>query len=115
MTSKAEKVTQELADHIAASEADQAVDVIIQLQPVDMAVTGSRRDRIEATRQAFQSELEPVAEAIQHANGYIVDSVWLNQTVRAVVPAETVSELATAPGVVQIALPSRIEPDTVIG
>jgi hypothetical protein len=58
--------------------------------------------------------LEPVAEAIEGVNGRVVDSVWLNQTVRAVVPAEAVDELTTAPGVVRISLPTRIEPDSVI-
>jgi hypothetical protein len=114
MTPSAGKVSQELADHIAASEAGRSLDVIIQLQPLEMATIGSRQDRIAASREAFERELEPVAEAIESVNGHVLDTVWLNQTVRAAVPAEAVDALTTAPGVVRISLPTRIEPDTVI-
>ncbi|MGQ4440672.1 hypothetical protein ACN6LI_005894 [Streptomyces violaceoruber] len=111
MTQRVGKLSQELAERLGSSGADSLIDVIVQLRSLEMSTAGSRKERIAAARQAFLDELGPVQEAIARANGEVVDTAWLNQTVRALVPARAVEELAAVPDVVRIMLPSRIKPD----
>jgi hypothetical protein len=113
MTQRVDKLGPGLVELLDSSDADSHIGVVVELQPLEFSTAGSREDRVTAAREAFARELRPVAEAIERVNGQVVETTWLNQTIRALVPVRSVRHLATQPEVVGIALPSRIQPDSV--
>ena len=83
------------------------IEVVVELCPVDPAAlpSGSRPERVAALQAAFQRELRPVAERIEAAGGAVLETAWLNQTLRSVVPAGELPALAAYAAVRTIDLP----------
>jgi hypothetical protein len=106
------KLSPQLRQELDAVEASSQVEVIVELQPVEMPKAASRQERMAAMKEGFERELRPVAERIIQAGGQVLETAWLNQTVRSRIPAHEVSHVAEHETVSGIDLPHKLEPET---
>ena len=92
----ASKLSRELADRLAGARSGEVVDVVVELQPRSFArdAAASRAERVAAAREAFRREAAPVETAIRSAGGEVLGAAWINQTVRARIPADRIARLA---------------------
>jgi hypothetical protein len=105
------KVSPRLADELSRMSEPDTVDVVIELTPSGTPGSGTRAERVAAARSAFEDRLGSVTEAVTAAGGEVVDSAWLNQTVRGRLPAGRVEQVAAddAVAVVDLARPLEAE------
>jgi hypothetical protein len=103
------KLSPRLAERIGSVDGSSSVEVIVELQPVDMPAAGSRQERMAALKERFERELRPVAERIIEAGGQVLETAWLNQTVRGRLPAREVPRVAEDEMVSGIDLPRMLE------
>ncbi len=106
------KITPHLNDYLNRNPSDDKVEVVIELSPIDTqpihASDAPRNEKMAQIKDAFQKNLEPVQQAIQNAGGDVTDSVWLNQTVKARIPAANIHSLANLDGITAIDLPRTL-------
>jgi hypothetical protein len=107
----AAKLSPRLVAELGAVDESSEVEVIVELQPVETPPAGSRQERIAAMKAGFERELRPVAERILQAGGQVLETAWLNQTVRSRIPAGQVPRVAEDEVVSAIDLPRKLEPD----
>jgi hypothetical protein len=105
------KVSRRLAERLAAVDRSGPIEVIVELRPVEATQSGSRQERITAVKAAFERESRPVQDLITQVGGRVLETAWLNQTVRGQIPADGLVRLAQDDAVVNIDLPSPITPD----
>jgi hypothetical protein len=110
----AAKLTPELTTRLAQADADDVLDVVVELDPQTepaAATPQSRREQIALRKETFIHDVAPVEEAIHEAGGEVVDRAWINQTVRARVPAQGVEQLSELDKVAALDVPRRLEAD----
>jgi hypothetical protein len=105
------KLSPRLRQELGGVDEASQVEVIVELQPVEVPNSGSRQERMAAMKAGFERELQPVAEKIIQAGGQVLETAWLNQTVRSRIPAGEVSHVARHEAVSGIDLPHKLEPD----
>jgi hypothetical protein len=105
------KLSPRLRQELGGVDESSQVEVIVELQPVEMPKAGSRQESMAAMKADFERELRPVAETIRQAGGQVLETAWLNQTVRSRIPAGEVSHVAEHEAVSGIDLPHKLEPD----
>ena len=96
------------------SNPEEDIEVVIELAPIKQAVASeniSRGQKIANLKQAFNSELEPIAKEITNQGGNIVDAAWINQTVNAMVSSKCIEELVQLKEVTAIDIPNRLTRD----
>jgi hypothetical protein len=71
----------------------------------------SRNEKIANLKQAFNIELQPIANEISNHGGNIIDSAWINQTVNAKVSSKCIKELIQLKEVTAIDLPKHLTKD----
>jgi hypothetical protein len=76
-----------VTERLASLDGRSPVEVVVEMQPVAVPASGSRASRIEAVRTGFEEELRGVAERIAAAGGEVLETAWINQTVRGSIPA----------------------------
>lgn len=84
---------------------DALIDVVVELEPVADAPDAG------ALRAAFDRSAAPVLDAIGQAGGEVLGQTWINQTVRARIPAERLGDVAGLAPVMAVDVPHRIEAD----
>ena len=97
-------VTRDLAAEVAAAESSNLLDVVVELE----GAYGDDAD-MAAAKAAFERAVGPVAEVIAGAGGQVLEGAWINQTLRARVPARAISELAGTDGVSAVDVPHALE------
>ncbi len=102
------KATPRLAAHLAAAGRSD-VEVVVELRPVPPPASGSRQERVAAARAAFDAGLTPVTARIAEVGGTVLETAWINQTVRVRLPAAAVGALAAVDEVAGIDLPRPLE------
>ena len=108
----AEKVGPSLARRIAAADAQGQVEVVIELTgDVEVPADGTRQQRIAAARSSFERDVAAVSDRIEAAGGEVLETAWLNRTLRGRLPAATVVRVAADDAVAAIDLPHTIQPD----
>jgi hypothetical protein len=106
------RITSDLESRVQGLEEKHLVDVVVELRPVDEPPSeGSRLERIHALKDAFDGASAEVERAVQAEGGEVVDRAWINQTVRAKVPASAIPLLALRDDISVIDVPHAIEPD----
>jgi hypothetical protein len=105
------KLSPRLRQELDTVDDSSHVEVIVELQPVEAPKAVSRQERMASMKEAFERELRPVAEKITEAGGQVLETVWLNQTVRSRLPAGEVSHVADHETVSGIDLPHKLEPE----
>jgi hypothetical protein len=100
-----DKITSDLAAELDAADSANLVDVVVEL------VGEPEGDDMSAARDAFERAAAPVSQVISGVGGEILGGAWLNQTLRARVPAEAVGQVADADGVSLVDVPHALEAD----
>ena len=105
------KLSPRLQQELDAIDDSSPVEVIVELQPLDLPKTGSRQQRMAAAKQRFDHEVQSVVDKITEAGGQVLETAWLNQTVRSRIPAREVPRVAEDDTVSAIDLPGTITPE----
>jgi hypothetical protein len=90
------------------------IDLVVELDAASELTTKevhSRIDRIKALKEHFSQNLTPVAEAIQQAGGAVIESAWLNSTVLARVPTNSIPALAAHEKIMRLDVPHPVTPE----
>jgi hypothetical protein len=105
------KLSPRVTEQLAAVDGMSPVEVIVEMQPVAVPSSGSRGERVAAVKAGFERELRSVAETIAAAGGRVLETAWINQTVRSSLPASEVLRVAADDAVAGIDLPRPLSPD----
>jgi hypothetical protein len=105
------KLSPRLRQALGAIDESSQVEVIVEMQPVEVSKAGSRQDRVAAMKEDFERDVRPMAEKIIEAGGEVLETAWLNQTLRSRLPARKVSQVAEHETVRSIDLPHELEPE----
>lgn len=105
------KISRRLRAQLEATPPDQPVEVLIGLAPPDTSVGRTPAEKIAAIKRDFQRHAESVGHGLASAGGEVLDSAWINSTIRARIPAGQVSELEADDLVEALDTPERLEPD----
>jgi hypothetical protein len=110
---EAAKISPPLAEELKESAGDNRLDVIVELagQDVAEAAGASRQAKIEARKQAFEREAEPVVELIHSLGGEVTGKVWLNGSLRARLDKNMISALSTQRNVSRLDLSHLLKAD----
>jgi hypothetical protein len=110
----AAKLNPDLATRLAQADAHDVLDVVLELDPQSeppAAAPQSRSEQIALRKETFSHDVVPVEEAIHEAGGEVLGRAWINQTVRARVPAQGVEQLSELEKVAALDVPRRLEAD----
>lgn len=103
------ELTPEVAALIDSANADDWLEVILELEPQSRSEGASeaksRTEKIAAQKEAFLRSLSPVEETIQRLGGEITGQAWINRSVRVRVPAKSVRELSELRGIATLDVP----------
>ena len=99
-------MTGELASLVEAAETDRLLDVIVELEAEPW---GDRND--EDLGEWFERVAELVATEIRQLGGEVTGAAWINQTLRARLPATRVRELSKRAHVRALDVPRPITLD----
>lgn len=112
---KKNKLTAKLAEQLEQTAPSDLLEIVLELEPrAERAAaleTRPRSEKIAALKEAFSRDMTPIEEAIRKVGGEVTGSAWINQTVRARVPAQGVKELSEYDKVVALDIPRLIRPD----
>jgi hypothetical protein len=100
------KITPDLAAEVDAAESSNLLDVVVEL-----AGDAEEASDMTAAKEAFARVADPVTEVISASGGHVLEGAWINNTLRARVPAGAVSEVAGADGVSAVDVPHKLEAD----
>jgi hypothetical protein len=107
------KISEKLNEKLDATVKSDLLDVIIELYPHTESAAAahiqSRNEKIAAMKEAFTRNAGPVEEAVRNIGGEVTGHAWINQTVRARVPADRVRELCEHERVAVLDAPHPIE------
>jgi hypothetical protein len=107
MTDSSSSVTPELQQIAEAKPADDLLDVIVELDQ-DPASAGS----MDEARQSFDRLKAPVGKTIADLGGTVTDAAWINSTLRARVPAKSVTPIGELASVRAVDVPHKLEPES---
>lgn len=106
------RISSELGSRIHGIGGEELVDVVVELRrPEEPPIEASRDERIRALKEAFDQQAPEIERAVVAEGGVILDRAWINQTVKAKVPAGSISALAARDDITAIDVPHALEPD----
>ena len=108
------KITNELKSFLEQSQPENTVRVVIELKPVehdDVEIPATRQQKMQQLRTSFDARLQPVATEIANIGGNIIDTAWINQTISASLPVNSITNIAKLKGVHAIDLPRALSKD----
>jgi hypothetical protein len=104
-----QKVSPRLRAKLDDADSKQDVEVVIALAPPELQGEGSRGQKIAVAKERFEKEVASMSERIASSGGEVIDTAWINSTIRSRLPAEQVDDLAGDDQVVGVDLPSKLE------
>jgi hypothetical protein len=110
----AAKLTPDLATRLAQADADDVLGVVLELDPhseLPTAAPQSREEQIALRKETFNHDVVPVEEAVREAGGEVAGRAWINQTVKARVPAQGIVQLSELEKVATLDVPHNLEAD----
>jgi len=110
----ASKLSEHLLRQMNEAQPATIIDVVVELDTAPESMTKdlhSRTERIDALKKHFSQNLTPVVEAIQKAGGEVIESAWLNSTVLARVPTDSIPVLAEHHKITKLDVPHPITSD----
>jgi hypothetical protein len=107
------KLSPTLVDLLKKTDVSDFVDVVLELNTNSESVHSneikSRSEKIAAKREAFDRYLASIEKEIRNLGGEITGRAWINQTIRARVPAQAVKDLSMNDKIEIVDLPRRIK------
>jgi hypothetical protein len=110
------KLTAKLAEQLDRADASDLLEIILELrrpqaESATTQETRSRSEKIAALKESFSREVTPVEEAVRKLGGEVTGRAWINQTVRARMPAQGVRELSEHEKISVLDIPHSIKSD----
>ena len=109
MAARITPAVEALVTHIRS--ANDAVDLVLELQQGAIAAVGDRAERIARQKASFQALADGVKAIVLQSGGTVEGEAWINCTIKARVPARAIQRLKEADGVVTIDLPRQLHRD----
>ncbi len=96
-----------------AATSQEPLDVVVEVEdePERAAASLSRAERIALLRERFQGVASQVEERVRALGGLVLDTAWVNRTMRVRIAAGRVADLADVPRVDLVDLPRALKPD----
>ena len=91
------KITDNLKRLLQTTEPDNEIEVVIELNKkttTSFSDNMGRHEKITNLKTSFNNDLQPVVTEILKLGGNIIDSGWLNQTIKVKMPAKNIEELS---------------------
>jgi hypothetical protein len=110
------KLTEKLEKRLEETNDSDLLDIILELgsksessPPTDEK--RSRGEKIAAMKEAFSREAAPIEEAVRKAGGEVTGRAWINKTMRARVPAQSIRKLSEHEKIAALDTPNPIKTD----
>jgi hypothetical protein len=88
------KITPDLAQQLEHADPGQRIEVIVELEPpLALPASGSRAQRMAILRENFDQTLASVARRVAPTGGKILESAWINSTLRAELTPDQIDKL----------------------
>jgi len=108
-----EKVTPELASAVEDADADELLDVVVELSnPNGVEAEGDRAAKIAYLKQSFEMQAAPLETWITSLGGEILGDAWINGTIHARIPIRAISVIAEDNSISAVDVSRRLEPDS---
>lgn len=102
------KISSELAEQLKTAGPGEPIEVIVELDPLPaLPGTGSRAERVAQLRKNFDTTLASVVRYLG-PDGRILDSAWINSTIRAELTRDQIKKLEGVENVSRIDFPRAI-------
>lgn len=115
---KIKKVTLDLARKASSSSSRKDVlEVVVELNPGSPAArkndksSSSRSSQIADRKESFARLSTPVENAISRVGGIVTDRVWINRTLKARVPVDSLKQICELDEVERLDTPHDLDPD----
>lgn len=112
------KLTPDLSRQLARTKESEMLDIIIEVRQSDCSLNESlkneklsRQEQILVRQKNFDNQSAPIEDVVQQVGGEIVGRVWINQTLKARVPAKSVKKISEHRNISILDLPHLIEKD----
>jgi hypothetical protein len=108
------KVTSALASKLEEGGVDGLLEIVVELAgPAAPAAVGrgDRRAAMEAMKEGFRAVAAPVEQAIRSSGGEVTGRAWINNTLRARVPARSLPRIVEQEAVTAVDVPRPLEPE----
>ena len=103
------KLTKQLRERLDRTPSDDLIDVVLEIvAPIPPPAGASRSEAIASRRKHFLEAVAPVEQRIQQMGGKVLEHAWINQTVRARVPAGTLDQLTESDDVASVDMPAPL-------
>lgn len=109
--SSASKLSPALASKKAGSSPEDLLEVVVELRPTAIPAARPGKAAIEARRSAFERDSGPVEDAVRKAGGRVLGSVWLNDSLKVLVPSRALDELSGLAAIQALDVPHPLHPD----
>lgn len=106
-----DKITSNLKSYLQKNGTDSNIEVVIELIPISLPAgisKYSRNEKIAIHKEKFNEELESVSKVIAKEGGAILDTAWINQTIKASIPAKSIETLAGLQKITAIDMPDQL-------
>lgn len=106
----ASKLSPSLKKRLDRAAPGEMIEVVVELHPTPIleGAAADRDERIAALHDAFAQRAAPLEAVVRASGGEVTGAVWLNETIRARVPAATVAALSGHPEVMLVDLPRAL-------
>lgn len=111
------KLTADLSRHLEQTKESEILDIIIEIEPKNSLSdlpeneNLSRQEKIAARQQNFVKQSADVENAVRQVGGEVVGRAWINQTLKARVPASSVKKISEHQNIFTVDIPKLMEKD----
>jgi len=102
------KIGPNLAQKLETAGPNEAIEVIVQLQPPARPEVGSRAERVTALKKGFDRNFARLTQRVSADGGQILGTAWINSTVRALLTPRQIRTLGTDQFITEIDSPRAI-------
>ncbi len=114
-TSKFSKALQQYLEKTQQLESTLpvAIEVVVELKssPVNRSGTFSKQEKIKMIKRSFTEDLDSINHVMQDKGVKIIDTAWINKTIKMKVPLASLDELSNINSVENIDLPQQLKKD----
>ena len=107
----ASKLSTALLSRKAMAAPDDLIEVVVEMRPTAVAAAAPGKAGIEARKLAFDRDSAPIDEAVRKAGGRVLGRVWLNHTLKALVPARALDGLSGLTVIQALDVPTPLRPE----
>jgi hypothetical protein len=105
------KLSPALESRRAEADPKELLDVVVELRAAAPDVAASGKTALEARKEAFERASAPVGEAVRKVGGRVLGSVWLNHTLKVLIPAHALDDLSGLGTIQAIDIPRPLRPE----